>query len=150
MKKSRLVFLLAASLLLPVTASGEGPIYKSVDAAGNVTYSSEPPADAAKVEGIEIPAAPSEETLNQAVERAKDMEQEADVRYQALVERRRQEAEARKKAQEEAEAAERARRIQEAIEDSAAQPSYYVWPDWRWPRPPRPPHPPIPPRPPLR
>lgn len=149
MKKSKLLLLLSVSLLLPSAACGEDAIYKSVDEAGNVTYSSQPPAGAAKVEEVQVPAGPSEEAIQESLKRTKDMEKEADARYEAMMERRRQDAEAQKKKQEEAQAAEKQRQLEEAAKESASEPDYYyVWPDWRRPRPPYPPHPPVPPHPP--
>jgi hypothetical protein len=64
---------LALAGLAPALAE---PIYKSVDAQGNVTYSSIPPADAAgnRVEQIEIRSGPSESQLEDAHARESDRE----------------------------------------------------------------------------
>lgn len=148
MKMPEPIWLFLAAYWLPLAALGGEPIYKSVDATGNVTYSEQPPANAAKVEDVQLPPGPSREEMQQSLERAKGVEQAADAHYDAMMERRRQEEEARKKAQEEADAAERQRRLDETIERLESQPSYYTWPQWR-PYPPRPPHPPHPPRPPY-
>ncbi len=42
-------------LLLNISYTCATPIYKSVDAAGNVTYSATPPADAVEFERMEVP-----------------------------------------------------------------------------------------------
>ena len=48
-------------------------IYKSVDAQGNVTYSSSPPADANMVERVKIAPAPSQESIETAKERERQI-----------------------------------------------------------------------------
>jgi hypothetical protein len=98
-----------------------------------------PPKDAAKIESVQVPAGPSEEATKEALERARDMEQKADTRYDATMQRRQQEAEAR--AKEEARAAEQARRAAESADETAAESNDYIWyqGSWHWPYPPRPP-----------
>ena len=48
-------------------------IYKSVDAAGNVTYSTHPPPDAQKVEQLELPPGPTAEQKAQAQQREQEI-----------------------------------------------------------------------------
>lgn len=88
MKEIKCLFVLSGEFLLPMVALGEDAIYKSFDDSGNVTYSAEPPTDAATVESVQIPAGPTKEATKDALERARDMEQEADTRYDATMERR--------------------------------------------------------------
>ena len=152
MKKPKVISAFSVVLLIPITLLADDAIYRSVDKAGRVTYSEEPPPDAAKVEPVEIPPGPTDAAVQQSLERAKEMEKAANAQYKARIERRKQ-AEAKKAAQEQAEAAESSGRNDDSIEDS--QPMYYspwyggYWGRPRPPRPPRPPHPPILPRPPL-
>lgn len=150
MKKQGQMRLFSALLWLPLAAFGEDAIYKSIDKAGHVTYSAQPPLGSATVEDVHLPPGPTEESVQDSLKRASSIEEAADACYDAIMERRRQEAEARKQAQKEAEAAERQRQIEEALQQQASGPSYYYGdqPDWRRPFPPHPPHPPHPPRPP--
>ena len=53
------------------------PIYKSVDAQGNVTYSSEPVKDADSVKNVEIQPGPSAAAQEAGRERARQMESSA-------------------------------------------------------------------------
>ncbi|MGA7980607.1 MAG: DUF4124 domain-containing protein [Chromatiaceae bacterium] len=115
------ISVLSAVLLFSVLAFAGGPVYKSVDESGHASYSSEPPEGAEKVEGIQLPSGPSEEETKESLERAKEMENEADARYDAVIERRRLEAEARNEAQEDAEAAKRSRPGEESTD--SAEPS---------------------------
>jgi len=149
MKKPERLCLLTAVLLMPVAALAGEAVYKSVDEAGQVTYSAEPPADAAEVETVQLPAEPSEAATKEALKRAKDMEQEVDSRNDAIMERRQQEADAQRKAQEEAQSAE-LQRGEEEEEESDWESRSYIWNrrDGIGPTPPRPPRPPNPPRPP--
>jgi hypothetical protein len=50
-------------------------LYKSSDAAGNVTYSDTPPVNATHVQDIEVPEGPRAEETQQAVERSEQMSQ---------------------------------------------------------------------------
>jgi len=146
--------------MLPVAAYGAGTVYKSVDEAGHVTYSLQPPKDAIEIEDVQIEPGPSAGAAEKARERAKDMGQMVDVHYQQLMERREQEEQARKEAREAAEreriareAAARQRRIEESLAQIANE-RYYFGPspyDWRWHYPPyRPMYPSYPPRRPPR
>lgn len=60
-----------ALLVLPAVSSVGFAynIYKSVDAQGNVTYSSSPQSDASSVERVNLPPAPSSESVAAAKER---------------------------------------------------------------------------------
>jgi hypothetical protein len=48
--------------------------YRSVDAEGNVTYSANPPVDAAQVAPVEVQPGPSDEEVKRAVERQQRFE----------------------------------------------------------------------------
>ncbi|MFZ0788628.1 MAG: DUF4124 domain-containing protein [Chromatiaceae bacterium] len=137
-----------AVAVLPFAVLAE-QIYKSIDASGAVTYSAEPPLNASTVESLEIPPRPSEEATKAALERAREVQKEAGAGYEATMDRRQQEAEARAKAQEEARTAEQARRATDATDEPDGEP-VYIWyrGDRIRPQPPHPPHPPHPPRPP--
>lgn len=155
-------FWLVSALVAPCAPGlAEDTVYKSVDESGHVTYSQTPPAGAARVEDVPLLPGPSDEVARESMERAKEMQQEADARYDALMEQRRQDAEAREKAQAAAEAAAERRReqaYQESLEESmwGWGVPYYAGPyrpNWHRPNPPNPPHPPhppLPPRPPLQ
>jgi hypothetical protein len=65
-----------AALLVLLGASDVGlayNIYKSVDAQGNVTYSSSPPADTTMVERVKLAPAPSKDSLAAAKERERQI-----------------------------------------------------------------------------
>jgi hypothetical protein len=53
------------------------PLYKWVDSAGKVTYSSTPPPPGAKAEKVKLPPPPSDEDIKQARERVKRTEEQA-------------------------------------------------------------------------
>lgn len=135
------------ALLLSVGICGAQTMYKSVDAQGRVTYSSHPPVDAVETEGVQIAPGPSAEAAEQARQRAKAREREADAQYRKLIEQRQKEAEARKEAESARlakESAERQKRIDEALQRLEAEGSYVrPYPrDWPRPYPPlRPPYP---------
>lgn len=147
---------LALAFVLPFAAFGADRVYRSVDEEGRVTYSSQPPKDAVEVEGMDVGPEPSAQTTEEARARVKEIEQRTDAQFQAMMERRRLEAQARREAREEAErrrlereAADRQRRIDESLDRLAIERPYYRrYPlDWRWPyRPPRPIHRNHPPR----
>ncbi|WP_455202156.1 DUF4124 domain-containing protein [Kaarinaea lacus] len=61
MLKSHLNVPLLVLLSIAVYSQGSAgaPVYKSKDAEGNVTYSSEPPEDATKVKEVAVPTSPS-------------------------------------------------------------------------------------------
>jgi hypothetical protein len=154
-KRLQLARVFPTVLLIPVTLLADDTFYRSVDEAGRVTYSAQPPAGAAKVEQVDVPAGPSDAAVQQALERAKKMENAADAQYKAMTERRK-EAEAQRAAQERADAADSKERDDQTLEDPDSQPMYYApWYQGYWgrphpPHPPRPPHPPKPPRPPRQ
>lgn len=68
-----ITLLLAGTLGAPSLARAE-PIYKSVDAGGNVTYSSVPPEEAVDTQPVAVPDAPSEARRQQAIEREKQLQ----------------------------------------------------------------------------
>ena len=66
------------------------PIYKWVDSAGHVTYSSTPPPAGAKAQKLQVPPQPTAEEIRDAEARAKRMQEQA-----SELEARRREQEAR-------------------------------------------------------
>ncbi len=71
------ILLLAGFLRAPSLVSAE-EIYKSVDADGNVTYSSVPTAEAVKTQPVSVPDAPSPAQQQEAVQRERQLQQAAD------------------------------------------------------------------------
>ena len=69
--------LFAGTLGAPSLALAE-EIFKSVDADGNVTYSSVPPGEAVDTQTVSVPDAPSEEQQQEAVQRDKQLQGAAD------------------------------------------------------------------------
>jgi len=71
----RTIAMIARAALLAfgfvLTAEAGQPVYKSVDEAGNVTYSAEPPSDADKVKQMELDPGPSEAQQVEAEDRAR-------------------------------------------------------------------------------
>jgi hypothetical protein len=63
---------LILALLAGTAAAGQ--IYRSVDAAGNVTFSSQPPADAVNVDEVSVQAGPSDAEQRAARERMQRQE----------------------------------------------------------------------------
>lgn len=99
-----LALLLALLVGQPVSAD---PLYKWVDSAGRVTYSSTPPPAGTKAEEVEAPPRPSEEEVRQAGERvnrtrARVRELEDERLEQEAAERAREEEEARRREEEHA------------------------------------------------
>jgi Domain of unknown function (DUF4124) len=134
-----LPWLLAALLLQTAHAD---PIYKSVDSAGNVTYSSTPP-KGVKAERVDVPPPPTEEETRKAMERVKQADERASELESSRLE---QEAKERARADEEA----RQREAQKPV--VIHQPVYVPQPVYYPPlqrRPPSvlPPAPPVRPRP---
>ncbi len=74
----KLISIACSLLLLPLFASTE-TIYKSVDEAGNQTYSTIPPADAVKIESVETKPGPSPEQIKQARDKAKVIKQKGEA-----------------------------------------------------------------------
>ena len=68
---------IAAALGLGTISAAE-TIYKSVDAEGRVTYSSEPPAQAVESQPVTLPKAPSEAEHQEAIMREKELQKAAD------------------------------------------------------------------------
>lgn len=74
----------ALALLLAVPAAAEPPIFKSIDAQGNVTYSSTPPSDdVQQVETVELPPGPTAEEQAEAQRQARELEAVADEQARA-------------------------------------------------------------------
>jgi hypothetical protein len=111
MKSFHVLPWLLATLLLQ-TAHAD-PIYKSVDSAGNVTYSSTPPGGV-KAEKVDVPPPPTEDETRQAAERVKQAEERASELESSRLE---QEAKERARAAEE-----RARAAEEARQREAQKP----------------------------
>jgi hypothetical protein len=115
------------------------PIYKWVDSAGRVTYSSTPPTHARKVEKMNLAPGPSTAEVQQAEQRAKQTEARA-----SELEKQRREQEAR-----EAEEARRREAQRPARTIVIEQPVYVPQPYYYLPRAkPHPPHRPVKPPPP--
>lgn len=137
--------LLIAIFAWPIAALATGVIYKSVDETGHVTYSTEPPGNAVGAEAMLVPRGPSEQATEQAIERARAMEQKTDARFEAMAKRRREEAQARRdeeRLQLEREAAERRRQLDDSSERFDRERVYYpVYPRYRGGI--YPPHPPV-------
>lgn len=144
---------LSAGILFTVAAFASNTVYKSVDESGHVTYSTAPPEDAVEAEAVQIPPGPSAKATEQAIERAKEMEQKADAQFEALTKHRQQEAQARRDAERlrlERESAERQRHYDQSAERLARDRVYFpIYPPyWGGIYPPHPPiqlpHPPKP------
>jgi len=71
-------FILLVLLLAPSLVFAAGPIYKSTDDKGNVTYSAEPPAAGVQSEPIVVPPPPSAEEAQLAEEEARKAKVQAD------------------------------------------------------------------------
>ncbi len=71
------VLLLAGFLCAPSLVSAE-EIYKSVDADGNVTYSSVPTAEAVETQAVSVPDAPTAAQQQEAIQRERQLQQAAD------------------------------------------------------------------------
>jgi hypothetical protein len=112
-------------VLLAVVAPGVSaqPVYKSVDAEGNVTYSDTPGADAASVEAAPLLPAPSTEQVERARER---IEREQRVGEELGQARQAREA-ARSKLEQERREQEERRRRQEAAESRDSEWAQGVW-----------------------
>jgi hypothetical protein len=136
MKPIRVLPLLLATLLLPTAYADQ--VYKSVDSAGNVTYSSTPP-EGVKAERVDVPPPPTEEETRQAKERVKQAEEKAGEMENIRLEQQ---------AREEARAAEEARQREVQQPVVIQQPVYvpqqgYYPPVQGRPPLPRPPAPPV-------
>lgn len=105
---------LLAMLLLQ--AAHADPIYKSVDSAGNVTYSSMPP-EGAKAEQVDLPPPPSENEVRRAEQQMKQDEQQASDMEKIRLEQQ---------AREQARADEEARQQQQAQPPVVIQQPVYV------------------------
>jgi len=136
MKPIHVLPVLLATLLLQ-TAHAD-PVYKSVDSAGNVTYSSTPPAGV-KAEQVDVPPPPTEEETRQAKERMKQAEEQVSEMENTRLEQQ---------AREQARAAEEARQREVQQPVVIQQPVYvpqqgYYPPVQGRPPLPRPPAPPV-------
>lgn len=140
--------LVVAGLLtaLPVAAQ---QVYKSVDANGNVTYSSTPPPDARAAEPVDLPPTPPAAEIEAAQQREKSLQELGDQLSQERQELEAKRAEERKAVREEAALQQPA----QTPADSGDDWGYGWWipgyPNYRphpHPRPPYPPRP-VPPRP---
>ena len=98
--------LCAGVALLPHAAAQE-PVYKWTDAAGNVTYSDQPPPEGRNAEQLQMPAAPSAADAEAAQQRSEALQRQAD---ELMQERRLRE----QRAAEAAQAAKVAQAAQEA------------------------------------
>lgn len=94
-----------------------GPVYKSVDAAGNVTYSSTPPPNeqGQQVKEVKLAPGPSQQEVDAAEKRIQDIERAEFERNKQL----QQEQEERKKAKESADS--ELRRARQDLEQAKIQ-----------------------------
>lgn len=86
---------LGGCTLLPLLLAGTaaaGQIYRSVDAKGNVTFSSQPPAGATSVEEVTVRSGPSAEAQREARERVQRQQTTASEIGEARADRTRQQA----------------------------------------------------------
>jgi hypothetical protein len=124
MSVSRLLVLLpalcAGVALLPHAAAQE-PVYKWIDAAGNVTYSDQPPPEGRTAEQLQMPAAPSAADVEAAKQRSEAMQSQAD---ELMQERRLRE----QRAAEAAQAAKAAQAAQEAEQPVPEDSNYNYYP----------------------
>jgi hypothetical protein len=136
----------AGIALLPHAAAQE-PVYKWVDAAGNVTYSDQPPPSGHTAEQLQMPAAPSAEDAAAARQRSEALQRQADEMAQ---ERRLREQRAAEAAKAAAVAAAQAEPAEQEDSSYNNAPYYNSWPAGPDRRPivrPRPPGSVLPPRP---
>jgi hypothetical protein len=94
--------LAVAGLLIAANAAAQQAVYKSIDANGNVTYSSTPPPDAARAVAIELTAPPAPTEIEAAQQRAQALQELGDQASREREERSAALAGARQAAQEEA------------------------------------------------
>ena len=91
-----------AGLLIAASAAAQQAVYKSIDANGNVTYSSTPPPDAARAEAVELTPPPAPTEIEAAQQRAQALQELGDQAYREREERSAELAESRRAAREEA------------------------------------------------
>lgn len=84
-------------------------VYRSVDPQGNIIYSDTPPADAAQTQSIELPPGPTEEQVKQAQQLTREIQESADkmagereAREKIAAEKRREEQERQRAAEQDA------------------------------------------------
>jgi hypothetical protein len=85
----------ALLLAAPVWQAADAALYKWVDRAGQVTYSSDPPPAGTPAEKVQAPPQPSAEEIRQTEERLGKIEEQAE---ELAAQRRQQEAEAAEEA----------------------------------------------------
>jgi len=144
MKFARRLPILLALLCLTFPGMAETPVYKSVDEAGNVTYSDRPPSDAVHTETLAVEKAQDTGNTADAKTRQERMKRQADELAKS---RKAREAEREKRAREKSPPP---APVSPKDERTVEHHDFY-WPGYPY-RPPgyRPPHqrPPIKPRPP--
>jgi multidrug resistance efflux pump len=102
-------------------ASGAEPVYKSIDAEGNVTYSATPTTQAVTTTPINIDPAPSAERKQQAIQRQQEWQRSARDASNAINSRREQRAQA----------LEQAKQALEQARQSLAEASVQQTDDWQ-------------------
>jgi len=125
-----LPLLFAALASTPALADA---LYKSVDSAGNVTYSSTPPPAGAKAEKLDLPPPPTEAETRQAEEQMKKTEEMSSEMETA---RREKEAAQAAKEAEDARLREAQKPVQPIVIETPVyvpQPDYYPAPGTRYP-----------------
>jgi len=93
---------------LPISANAQ-QVYRSVDPQGNIIYSDAPPADAAQTQSIDLPPGPTEEQVKQAQQRTREIQESADkmagereAREKIAADKRREEQEHKRAADQDA------------------------------------------------
>lgn len=117
--KARCPFLLACALFPWSGAGADQAIYKSVDAQGNVTYSSTPPLGGAPAQPLNIPSTTKAQNPATTEQQRRQAEQEFALRQKARKEQKEQQARALNEAED------RRDRAQRDLE-AAAQPKEKV------------------------
>jgi len=72
-------YLMVVLIILQSGLVAADQVYKSVDEAGNVTYSSTPPEDSVEVDNVELAPGPSEESVKKAQESHEKTKQTANA-----------------------------------------------------------------------
>lgn len=129
--------LLLALLATHLTANAQ-KVYRSVDPAGNVIYSDDPPADAAQIQTVDLPPGPTEEQVKQAQDLTNEIKDSADKMASARMEREKIAAEKRRQQEERERAAEQDARIArlEAMQRNRDYWDYGVYTPYHRPYPP--------------
>ena len=135
-----LVFLpvFCALLGLPPSVTAQQQVYKWTDAAGNITYSDQPPPAGYGAEQLQMPAAPSAADVDASRERTEAMQRRTEELAQERRLREQRAAEAAQQAAAQAKAAEPVEKADSYNNNSYYNPNYPSHRPIIRPRPPRP------------